>query len=212
MTQLDFAVTGAHVDRQAVMPTVRLNVRVRARGEPVEALALRVRVQIEPARRTYDAPEETLLGELFGQRSQWARSVRPVGWVETSAMVGPLENEATFDVPLFATYDMEIASAKYLAALGGGVIPLRLLFTGTAFHAGPGGFSAEMVPWSLDCSCELPLATWREAMDNAFPNQAWLRLDRPTFAALQRYRARHALCSWESTLEHLLAAPAGDLP
>lgn len=212
MTHFDFEVTGARVDRQAAMPAIRLTVRVRARGETVEALALRVRVQIEPARRTYDASEESLLGELFGERSQWARSVRPVQWVETSAMVGPIVDEASFDVTLFATYDMEIASAKYLAALGGGVIPLRLLFTGTAFHTGPGGFSAEMVPWNLECSFAMPLATWREAMDGAFPNQAWLRLDRATFDALRRYRALHALCSWESTFEHLLAAPAGETP
>jgi hypothetical protein len=41
-------------------------------------------------------------------------------------------------------------------------------------------------------------------MDRYFPGSAWLRLERETFDRLYAYRSRHALPSWEHTLDHLL--------
>ena len=38
----------------------------------------------------------------------------------------------------------------------------------------------------------LPVAVWRELMDRYFPNSGWLRLDRDTLDALQRFKAEPA--------------------
>ena len=41
-------------------------------------------------------------------------------------------------------------------------------------------------------------------MDSAFPDHAWIRVDRATFQRLRRYRAQERLCSWEDAFEQLL--------
>jgi len=46
---------------------------------------------------------------------------------------------------------------------------------------------------------------WRDMVERDFPNAAWLRCSRETLDALGRYRSRHALPSWEHTLEALLS-------
>jgi hypothetical protein len=43
-------------------------------------------------------------------------------------------------------------------------------------------------------------------MDHYFPNSAWLRIRKDTFDRLYEYRSRHALLTWERTLESLLEA------
>ena len=41
-------------------------------------------------------------------------------------------------------------------------------------------------------------------MQQHFPGSAWLRVRDDVFDRLVSYKARHALPTWESTLEHLL--------
>ena len=49
------------------------------------------------------------------------------------------------DLQVPCTYDLEVASARYLQGLDDGTIPLLLLFSGTVFVAnGAGGFSVEL--------------------------------------------------------------------
>jgi hypothetical protein len=70
------------------------------------------------------------------------------------------------------SYDFEVAAAKYLHALDGGAVPLRLLFSGTLFEGGPNGIQVGFVPWNLEATCELPVEVWRKLMDEYFPNSA----------------------------------------
>ena len=104
------------------------------------------------------------------------------------------------------TYDLEVASARYLYGLDDGTIPLLLLFSGTVFLAsGDGdGFSVELVPWSSEASYRLPVSVWQEVVDIHFPGSAWLRCGRETLDALAEFKAARALPTWDATLSALL--------
>jgi hypothetical protein len=104
------------------------------------------------------------------------------------------------------TYDLEVASARYLQGLDDGTIPLLMLFSGTVFVATEQGFTVELVPWSAEASYRMPVTVWRELVDAHFPGSAWLRCSRETLDALSAYKARHALPTWDATLSELLAA------
>ena len=60
------------------------------------------------------------------------------------------------------------------------------------------------IPWDREASYGLPVAVWREAMEQHFPGSAWLRLGRDTFDALYRYRSGNALLSWDEAVRRLL--------
>ena len=49
------------------------------------------------------------------------------------------------------------------------------------------------------------MALWREAIDAHFPNSAWFQVSTHTRDELQRFKARHALPTWEATVLELLA-------
>jgi len=46
-------------------------------------------------------------------------------------------------------------------------------------------------------------------MDLHFPDSAWIRVRRETFDALQRYKSREAMTSFEEALESLLGVKGG---
>jgi len=209
MTPLTFDVVDAQVERYAAAPSLRLRIRARNDGEDwIDALALRVRVQIEPYARAYESAEEHRLTEVFGDRSRWGHAVRPLQWAESSVTAGAFTRETAFDVALPCSYDLNVASGKFISALESGDIPLRLFFTGTIFRGSTTGFTVEMLPWSTECTTRLALQLWQDAMNTAFPDDAWIRIDRSTFHELQRYRAEHSFYTWENTFAHLLAREA----
>ena len=91
------------------------------------------------------------------------------------------------------TYDLEVTASKYLHQLGSGDVPLVFMFSGTCFTHGSSGFGVEQVPWHLEDSYRMPVAVWRECMDQHFPGSGWLRLSRDVLAELTRYKAEHGL-------------------
>ena len=91
------------------------------------------------------------------------------------------------------TYDLEVTASKYLHQLGSGEVPLVFMFSGTCFTQGSSGFGVEQVPWHLEDSYRMPVAVWRECMDQHFPGSGWLRLSRDVLAELTRYKAEHGL-------------------
>lgn len=206
MTAFDFGVLRVEPARRAVSPTLTFRMRVRSVGEPVDALALRVRVQLEPALRGYAAEEEPLLVEIFGARERWSSAVRPLQWHEGAVMLGRFSEEAEFDLHVPCTYDMYVSAGKYLTALNDGEIPVRLFFNGTVFRGASSGFEVEMLPWDLESTARFPLQTWREAMDACFPNHAWIRVERPTFDRLARYRAEHHLWDWDAAINTVIVS------
>jgi hypothetical protein len=211
MTTLSFAALSSRAEPHAAVPTIMLRLRVEeADGFSVHALALRCQIRIEPQRRRYSAEEEGRLYEMFGETPQWGDSLRPFLWTHVSTTLGKFDGATEFDLPIECTYDFDVAGAKYLHALADGDIPLLLLFSGTVFTRGDSGFAAEPLSWSLEASHKLPVAVWRGMMDLYYPNSGWIRVQRDTLDALQRFRAHRGLPTWDQAFEQLLKEAGED--
>lgn len=206
VADLDITVAGAAAEPFAVVPTLSLDLRVTDDGGlPIQALALRAQVRIEPQRRRYSSAESERLVEIFGQPSQWGESLRPFLWTQVATVVGAFRGTSEIELPLPCTYDFEVSAARYLHGLDEGVIPLVLMFTGTIFRTGPRGLLVEPVSWHTESRYQLPVSVWRDVMNRYFPGGGWLRLPRETIDALGRFKASEALPTWEQAIELLLA-------
>jgi hypothetical protein len=202
----DFECVGARGEEFAVTPTLAFTVRVaESTGAAVHALALRCQIRIEPQRRRYTPAETERLADLFGDPSRWAQTQRPMQLATVSALVPAFTGDLEFGVQVPCSYDMEIASTRYFHALDEGAISLLLLFSGTVFLADGGGYSVEQLPWSAESRYALPASVWRDMVERDFPGSAWLRCSRTTLDALGRFKSRHALPTWDQTIEVLLA-------
>lgn len=202
---LELTCLDAQADRYAASPTVLLRLRVReVSGATVHAIALRCQVRIEPRRRRYDDEEAAALADLFGARSRWGDTLKPLQLAYLSHMVPTFTGTTEVTLALPCSYDFDVAAHKYLYALEDGVAPLLLLFSGTWFVNRPEGLTVLPIPWDLEASFGLPVAVWREAMDQHFPGSAWLRLGRDAFDALYRYRSDNALLTWDDAVRRLL--------
>ena len=210
MTEFSFACIGVRADRYAAGPTLVFRLRVTASGgTPVHALALRCQIRIEPARRGYESAEADGLADLFGERSRWGSTLQPVQFAQVPLMISAFTGETETDLVVPCTYDMDIAATRYLDALRDGEVPLLMLFSGTAF-TGTGGFQVEPVPWDREAAFRMPVATWREMVEQHFPGCGWIRLPSDTMDALLAYRSRNALPSWEATVKTLLDDSAAE--
>jgi len=206
MTDLDFSIDGVRVEPHAAAPTLVFSLRItESSGVPVHSGLLRVLLQIDPRGRRYTPVEAERLVELFDRPERWLDTVRPIFWTQVAVVVPPFEREGLVDVPVSCTYDVEVASAKYFNALDSGEIPVTVMFSGTLFVAAEDRVHAVPVAWDKEARFRMPASGWRELMTAYFGDSAWLRLRRDSFEALCRYRARHALPSWESVIETLCA-------
>jgi hypothetical protein len=204
---LGFSVLDARPSAQTAAPSITFRLRIDdLAAEPVHAIALRCHVRIEPRGRRYTHDEQERLYELFGDPSQWDRTLQPVTWAQSTVLVPAFTGHVEVDVPVPCTYDLEIASSKYLHAIRDGHVPLLFLFSGTAFKAGrnESGFSIEPVPWDRESTYRMPVTVWRSAMDRFFPGGGWMRVSCETLDRLQTFRGRHALVTWDEAIDRLL--------
>jgi Family of unknown function (DUF6084) len=206
VAELAFDCIGARAERYAVVPTFSLRLRIsETSGEPVSAIALRCQLRIEPARRRYSAAEAERLHDLFGATERWADTLKPLQFTTVSTMIPGFTGSIEVDLPITASYDLEVAATRYFAGLEEGAIPLLLLFSGTVFGTADGRLRVQQVPWSKEAPYRLPVSVWREAIDAHFPGSAWIRMSRQTLDELQRFKTQHALPTWEAALSALLA-------
>ncbi len=206
MSAISFAVTAAHAKRNAAAPSIVFETRVTA-PEPIEAMVLRAQIRIEPQWREYDGAEKTLLVDLFDTPDRWGTTLHALSWADITVTVPAFERETQTEVTVPCTYDFDAAATRYLNALGGGEIPVRLLFSGAIFRCAPSGFSTERVPWSSEAAYRMPLHVWHEAMRACYGDDALIRVTRETLNRLQRYRALSGATSWDQLFERLLGAP-----
>lgn len=208
MAELSIRCVGATADPYAAGPTLSFQMRAsEATGVRVHAVALRAQLRIEPQKRRYSAAETARLGDLFGEPSRWADTLRPLQFATVSAMVPGFRGTCEFELPVPCTYDLEIAATSYFHALGDGAIPLLMLFSGTVLSRGAAdgtGLAVEPVSWRAEAHHQLPVAVWREMMDRFFPNSGWLRLSRESLHALGAYKTARALPTWEQVVTALL--------
>jgi hypothetical protein len=204
LPRLQFAVDSAQAAKFAAAPTVALALRLDS-DLPIRSVALNAQIRIAPAQRPYDLGDEARLVELFGTRERWGETLRGFVWTQVTCVVPPFAGSTVVELLVPATYDLEVASAKYFHALAEGDIPLELLFSGTVFYLGDGGLlRASQIPWECEAAFRLPVRTWREAMDNHFPGAAWVRLRRDVFDRLVAYRAGRTLPTWDDAVSTLL--------
>jgi Family of unknown function (DUF6084) len=210
MAELVFDCIGARAERYAVVPSFSLALRIsETTGQPVDAIALRAQLRIEPFRRAYSDAEADRLHDLFGERQRWSDTLKPLQLAMISTMVPGFTGSIEIDLPVPFTYDFEVATSKYFHALEDGDIPLLLLFSGTIFVKSDDGFRVEQVPWHKEAAFRLPVSTWREMMDTHYPNSAWVRVRRDTLDALSRFQSERALSNWDDVITALIGESAG---
>jgi hypothetical protein len=174
-------------------------------GREVFTIALTAQINIDPARRSYDAETREALVELFGPPERWAATTKSFVWTQVSTLVPSFTGETTFTLPVACTYDLELAAAKYLYHLPDGEAPLSFHFTGSVLHRGDAGqLQVVLIPWTCSADWRMPVATWREMMERHYPNGAFVRLHADTLAALSRRRARRGLPSYDACVADLL--------
>jgi len=209
MADLIFGCTGVSAERYAATPTLTFHLTITEHsGVLVHAIALRGQIRIEPHRRRYSAAEARRLHDLFGDPSRWADTVKPIQLATVTTMVPSFTAVTEVDLQMPCTYDLEVASARYLHGLDDGTVPLIMLFSGTVFVANGEGYSVELVPWSSEATYRMPVTVWQELADIHFPGSVWLRCSHETLDALSAFKSERALPTWDATLTALLAEAA----
>lgn len=199
---LRFVVEGASVP-PALAPCLALSLKLTgaARG-----LFLHTQVRIDAPRRRYTDAEAPGLRDLFGERARWPETITSLLWASVATSVAPFEGETTVELTLPCSLDLSLSTTRWFEALEGGVAPLSLYFSGTAFVEAPhGGLMASPIPREAEARFDLPVATWREMMDRHHGGAAFLTLRRDVLDRLQRFRSDVAAPSWERAVEELLA-------
>lgn len=204
MSGLTFSIAGAEPCRHVASPTIRFRLRIANRGAPIEAIVLRAQIRIEPQWRSYDAKEQGLMRDLFGEASRWEKTLHALSWADLPVAVPAFEDTIEVDVRVPCTYDFDLAASRYTSALGGGEIPLRFFFSGSIFREGPQTFAVELVPWSSECAYRMPHEVWRGAMAACYGDAAMIKVDRETFERLQGMRAETDSTTWEEAFGILL--------
>jgi Family of unknown function (DUF6084) len=209
MPELHFQIEGAEAVPHAATPLIALKLRITnfPATETIHAITLRCQVQIEPAKRRYVPNEQEKLLDLFGTPERWARTVKPLLWMNTSVAVPRFTGELLVDLELPCTFDFNVAATKYFHALNSGDIPVAVMFSGTLFYEGSNGaLQISQVPWDRECIYRLPVSVWKDMMEMHHPNSAWLCLRRDTFEQLYNYKVRHGLPTWEQAIAKALAS------
>lgn len=206
MTELSFDVLDVAPDRFAVAPVLVARLRIaETTGAVIHMISLQAQIRIDAHLRRYDPWEQDLMVEQFGEPERWHETLRPFTWTHASVNLPGFSGSSEFEVPIECTYDLEVLGSRYFHALQGGTVPLEFLFNGTVVTKADPGFHVHQIPWHKAAAYEMPVSVWRELMDRYFPNSGWIRLHRDTIEALQRFKGRRAIPSWDQTFTELLA-------
>ncbi len=207
----EFQVLSASGRRHAAVPALDFDVHVsEPGGRAVYAIALTAQIMMEPARRAYDAETRAKLVELFGAPERWATTTRSLVWHQADVLVPAFTGSTTFRVAVPASFDMEVASAKYLHGLPDGEVPLAFNFNGTVHYRGDDGrLQMSLIPWSCSAEFRFPVSIWQELIEHYYPGTGWVPLQQGTLRALQREKARRALPTLDACVAELLGEEEG---
>ncbi len=202
----EFEILGVEAVRHAAAPTLHFATRVtEPEGREVYTIALRAQVMIEPAKRSYDDETKARLVELFGEPERWGTTTKPSVLAEIDVLVPAFTGATTFTIPFRASFDLELAAAKYFYSLPDGEVPLSFNFTGSIFYrAGDGRMQVEQIRWDTAAPFALPVSTWREMIRNHYPDGGWVTLGTETLDALAARKAQLGLTSFDATVAALL--------
>jgi hypothetical protein len=212
MPELGFQITAVEPASRGLTPLLyfKLRITVSPGDQFIQGVILNAQIQIQSPQRPYSESEKERLFELFGAPEQWGRSLRNRLWTHSNATVGAFTGETLVVLPVPCSFDLNVAATKYFYALESGEIPLLFLFTGSIFYANPAGsFQMEPIPWSKECVYRMPVKTWRELMDQHYPNCAWLYLRRDVFDRLASFKRQNGLATWDQAVLELLPVENG---
>jgi Family of unknown function (DUF6084) len=209
MPDLNFKVEGAQAVPYGASPLLAFNLRVTNAGpEPaIHTVVLRAQIQIDVTRRHYTPEEQAKLQDLFGEPDRWAKTLRSLLWTHANVVVPGFAKETVLEMQVPCTFDFNVAATKYFHGLSDGDLPLNFLFSGTVFYADDNEhLQVAPISWEKEAKFRLPLKTWKDLIDQYYPNSAWLYLRRDVFDRLYQYKVRHGIPTWEQVIERVLAA------
>jgi hypothetical protein len=209
MPDLSFEVISAEVAAYSVIPLLIFKMRIvnEVEEEQIQNISLKSQIMLTVTQRRYSSEEKAKLKELFGEPERWGKTLRTFLWTNVTTVVPRFSGSTIVDLPVPCSYDFEVVSTKYFNALEDGEIPLNFLFSGTIFYEGEAGdLQIGQIPWSKEANYRLPVALWKDAIATAFPNTAWIRLQKDVFDRLYQYKITHGLITWEDVLARLLRA------
>jgi hypothetical protein len=209
MPDLRLTIESVEVAKYAAVPLLVFKVGIsnEPQKEIIHTVALRAQIQIEAARRKYDAEEQDRLRDLFGEPNRWGQTLRTMLWTHASVVVPRFSGKVLVDVPVPCTFDFNVAATKYFHGLTGGDLPLCFQFSGTVFYQSEDGtLQVAPISWDKEAKYRLPVQVWKDLMNLYYPNSAWLALQRDTFEKLYQYKVREGIPTWEEALERALNA------
>ena len=207
MPELDFKLLGCEPAKHAAAPTLcfKLALSQREPAVPIQNVTLQCQIRIEARQRSYAPSEQEGLTDLFGEPSRWGETLHSMLWVQTHVTVPPFERDCAIDVPVFCSFDFNIAATKYLHGVRDGVVPLLLLFSGSVFYRDEDGqLAMDLISWNKEAQFSLPVRVWQDMMDTYYPNIAWLCVSRPVFEALYEYKRRRGYTGFDEVLTSLI--------
>jgi hypothetical protein len=208
MPDLSFEIISAEVAPYSVIPLLIFKMRiVNEEEEQIQNVNLKCQIMLTVTQRRYNADEKAKMKDIFGEPERWGKTMHAFLWTNVNTVVPRFTGSTIVDLPIPCSYDFEVVSTKYFNALEGGEIPLNFLFSGTMFYEGEGGnLQIGQISWSKEANYRLPVALWKDAIASAFPNTAWIRLQKDVFDQLYQYKITHGLITWEDVLTRLLRA------
>jgi hypothetical protein len=210
MPELSFQIEGVSVVPYAAVPTLAFGLHIKnaSAEEAIHTIALRCQIQIEAARRRYNAAEKENMLDLFGEPDRWSQTLRSLLWTHVNLVVpGFVGSSTTLDLQIPCTFDFNVAATKYFEGLASGDIPLCVMFSGTVFYAAAdGNLQVAPISWEQEAKFRLPQSIWREMMDAYYPNSVWLSLRRDVFERLYQYKMQQGIPTWEQLLENMIPA------
>jgi hypothetical protein len=209
MPDLRFTIEGIQIAQHAAVPTLCFKLRVEnsRKDEQIHSILLRCQIQIEAPRRRYSSDEKDRLYELFDRPERWGKTLRPLLWTQTTAVVPGFKETILTDLLVPCTFDFNVAGTKYFHAISEGEASLTLLFSGTVFHANDSGqLQVAQLPWDRETPCRFSVNLWRELMQTYYPHGVWLCLRHDVFNQVNEFKVRSGLSSFEAALEKMVAA------
>ncbi len=209
---LELSIGGVQAVPHAAAPTLRFILEVEdASGREIFMAGISVQIQIEPAKRSYDAEERTKLTELFGDPQRWSTTAQRMHWTSESVLLPSFTGSTIAQIEVLCNYDVELAAAKYFHSVDDGEIPLAFHFNGSVYYSSEGGrLQVVQVPWDTTADFKMPVSAWKEMIDSYYPYRGWVPVHRDTLDSLQRLKARLGAPTFDAAVTELLAKESFD--
>jgi hypothetical protein len=202
---LELEVLSAEPALHVAAPTLVFRLRAAEHtGRDVYMVALSTQIHVDPGLRAHDGGTRERLIDLFGTPERWAATTTSLVWARVETLVPSFARETECALPVPCTYDLEVATAKYLDALPDGEVPLSFHFSGRIFYRGADGrLQIVLAPWT-SAAFRLPIAVWRRMIELHYPGTGWVRLGSETLRALALRKAQRGLPTFDRAVALLL--------